>query len=944
MQAVNTGRVAAPGFAAASSGQSSDPEPLLRAQASAASAARRPSAPRSVQLQLGGHPVTAVPLGPPGRSGQTLYEVRWRDVQVLTRLTGQIGPAQFTPSSPLKRQLEQALQVRNASKATGDRGSAPSMLRIDLERPDVNSKAGMPRGMFGTNVFVPYVNPDFTSQRAVAVARRYGYPARMWIEQAPNWHTAPRAHAIVELPDTREGGAVYARINFEEVGFSGSQGTLKLPPGASRSFAEGFLQEGRRIALQNLTAIGATVAYGALGAAGARGAAGHAGTGPGRGAGPAGYAGGARTQPAPSATIEVVNGGRRLPSYLPPVARMRPPAPAQEQAVTSRPLPGNGGGKDRPGGPVIDVQVISSETVRSAGAARSVPRLSPRQGADPEAPPVSNQAIVRMAVEWPREAATGPNATTRNGRQAAASALAPQALPARTVTVGEARTAPSPPAPTAGRAPDAVPAPDTRPVPGMLPSVQARAGVAAPRREPLGSGMTLAIYPPGTMNAAQLRAATAAVIVRNPLAWGGLGTRDAHPDPIRGTAHGELPLREQIDKGHFIAIYGPGSIVPRGTVSVVFDARGPGVAYAGKLTSSELGMGAQLIKAAARLADAGGQSRVTWDTLDPRLARMYETRYGARPIREPLHRDGPPYLFEYDLNDPGVRKRNELPARPHAALTDPGTALSGPSRAPTAAWRSALDSDDRLAERLRDLERGGWQVRVDDDSPAGEAFAVPGSRTIVLSPGTDATGTPIDPDRLARVLDRAISTAHRLNGILGSPRPAGGDAGTVLEPAVLSFETRRRDEMRGAIWYTPEQRERFRIVVGPDGRLLWAQSGEPVDSARARSRHSGAGTMTIVLDPAGRFYGGTQIETRDHPEFTRVAPIFHSSYTSGGDVAFAGEMRVRDGRLEAVTDESWHYRPEFRHSAQFIAWLRGQGVDLRDVGFLLYEGAFPARR
>jgi hypothetical protein len=66
-------------------------------------------------MTLGGHPVTVVPLGPPGSRGQTLYDVQWRGVTVQTAFTGQIGPAQLANGSPLKRQLEGAYRANQAA-------------------------------------------------------------------------------------------------------------------------------------------------------------------------------------------------------------------------------------------------------------------------------------------------------------------------------------------------------------------------------------------------------------------------------------------------------------------------------------------------------------------------------------------------------------------------------------------------------------------------------------------------------------------------------------------------------------------------------------------------------------------------------------------------------------------------------------------------------------
>jgi hypothetical protein len=399
---------------------------LLLAQAGAVSpAAKRAAGARSVELKLGGHPVTAVPLGPPDSKGQTLYEVSWRGVTVQAPLTGQLGAAQFKPGSWLKGALERALRESQpgaarpaAPAAQGRRGGEAPVLRIDLESPAINERAARDRGMFGTKVFVPYVNPDYTSGQAAAVAREIGYPVRMWTEPAPNWHTAPKAHAIVDLPNTGEGGRAYARMNHQEVGYSGSQGTLRLPPGASKEFKEGYQQESRRVATQNLVAIGTTL----VGAAGARGGA-RSGAGGRRPGGP-NVMGGAPTQVAPSGRIEVSNGGRPLPPVRTgpgqPAGPGRPAA-APPAAAANRPLPQAGGDK---GDGVIDVRAVTVSTQpvpRSPARAKPLPSAEMRR--QPEAPPQRNQAVVRQAAEWPEA-----SPTPRPGRQGSAGRTQPPAL------------------------------------------------------------------------------------------------------------------------------------------------------------------------------------------------------------------------------------------------------------------------------------------------------------------------------------------------------------------------------------------------------------------------------------------------------------------------------------------------------------------------------------
>jgi hypothetical protein len=167
MEAVSVGSKPAGGV-----GQSFSSD-LLLAQVGAAPpvvkpAATRAPAARTVELQLGGHPVRAVPLGPPNSRGQTLYEVTWRGVTVQTALTGQIGAGQFKPGSPLTRQLEQAFRASQSA------AEAPAARTVESQKPQTAAEpktwAGQPfvgtvlngKRFNGSNVFtVPQQIPGF---------------------------------------------------------------------------------------------------------------------------------------------------------------------------------------------------------------------------------------------------------------------------------------------------------------------------------------------------------------------------------------------------------------------------------------------------------------------------------------------------------------------------------------------------------------------------------------------------------------------------------------------------------------------------------------------------------------------------------------------------------------------------------------------------------------
>lgn len=68
----------------------------------------------------------------------------------------------------------------------------------------------------------------------------------------------------------------------------------------------------------------------------------------------------------------------------------------------------------------------------------------------------------------------------------------------------------------------------------------------------------------------------------------------------------------------------------------------------------------------------------------------------------------------------------------------------------------------------------------------------------------------------------------------------------------------------------------------------------------------------------------------------------HSSLVAGEDVASAGEMKIREGQVEAVSDKSGHYRPDFAMTAQVDERLREGGVDTSRVTYELGNFRAPA--
>src|SRR5207248_3064063 len=89
--------------------------------------------------------------------------------------------------------------------------------------------------------------------------------------------------------------------------------------------------------------------------------------------------------------------------------------------------------------------------------------------------------------------------------------------------------------------------------------------------------------------------------------------------------------------------------------------------------------------------------------------------------------------------------------------------------------------------------------------------------------------------------------------------------------------------------YDENTRDSFRVVAGPDGKLVYAETGDPVDIGQTNGIY--------VMDENGNMYVGEQ----------EVFRIHHSSLASGEDPMGAGHIEVRDGQVIKINEETGHY-------------------------------------
>jgi hypothetical protein len=115
------------------------------------------------------------------------------------------------------------------------------------------------------------------------------------------------------------------------------------------------------------------------------------------------------------------------------------------------------------------------------------------------------------------------------------------------------------------------------------------------------------------------------------------------------------------------------------------------------------------------------------------------------------------------------------------------------------------------------------------------------------------------------------------------------------------------------------QRAAYQLTI-KDGKL-YDSSGNLFDTSNATSLHATDPRAIYVIDEDGNIYASTS---------QQYGVFHHSSFLSGEDVAGAGELKVVNGQLEMITDQSGHYHPTQAMTDQVVAYLRARGVSIND--------------
>jgi hypothetical protein len=103
------------------------------------------------------------------------------------------------------------------------------------------------------------------------------------------------------------------------------------------------------------------------------------------------------------------------------------------------------------------------------------------------------------------------------------------------------------------------------------------------------------------------------------------------------------------------------------------------------------------------------------------------------------------------------------------------------------------------------------------------------------------------------------------------------------------------------------------------GRLFTDQACRtPLDTSNMVTHFSGVGKAIFVMSETGNLHVSSHVVGNRH----------HSSLLAGANVACGGEIEVRAGSIEWLSNKSGHYRPKIQHLLQVLHLLQKRNVPM----------------
>jgi len=183
--------------------------------------------------------------------------------------------------------------------------------------------------------------------------------------------------------------------------------------------------------------------------------------------------------------------------------------------------------------------------------------------------------------------------------------------------------------------------------------------------------------------------------------------------------------------------------------------------------------------------------------------------------------------------------------------------------------------------------------------------------------------TDTDPEainkRLIQLMD--IRKQHRKK----HPEMVPGKAAFVADDSLLSVneEKRKEDTKYRVSFLNAGQRAEYRLHINKNG--LFEQNKQLFDTGEYIS-HGKRGYASFTLNAYGElsvFNHHSKVHRNEKGQL-----LTHSSMHAGRDIVAAGELKIENGKLVAVTAYSGHYDPTLFTMKRFLEYVSSQNVDI----------------
>jgi len=173
----------------------------------------------------------------------------------------------------------------------------------------------------------------------------------------------------------------------------------------------------------------------------------------------------------------------------------------------------------------------------------------------------------------------------------------------------------------------------------------------------------------------------------------------------------------------------------------------------------------------------------------------------------------------------------------------------------------------------------------------------------------------INPDYIPnKYLTDAVPDSRNAYLINVFKKGAKGIASKKIKPMGKAYQ--HEAETTEVEYLDPVERERYRVF--PVGCKLchFVQTGTGESAKLALNEFSSSGKYIYVINSKGEMFVG-------EPE---IFKFHHSSFTSGGFVLCAGEIKVNNGTIELINNNSGHYKPTLPNLLQAMKFILQNGL------------------